>query len=229
MFDIGKIVLAATLFAMPGLAKADVFSLYVGGDNVVTPSGFLLTSSSAPGEPGYGGMKLTITNPLTVSQLTTLSADYQMTIGTFGGGSPRFTIEDASGLGTAFLYWGTPLGGGSFGDPNFGNSSFANTSNLVSTNDLRVFDNGFNSDGVNPNVGLTWSQFVAINGGVDLGHIFLDLDSGSFGPEQQMLVNNFTVNDQVFTAPVPGPIVGAGLPGLVMALGGLIALRRRRR
>jgi hypothetical protein len=42
-------------------------------------------------------------------------------------------------------------------------------------------------------------------------------------------VDNFgSITFDVNAAAVPGPIVGAGLPGLVMALGGFVAWRRRR-
>jgi hypothetical protein len=44
------------------------------------------------------------------------------------------------------------------------------------------------------------------------------------GPGNQI---NGSFNDS--TVPVPGPIAGAGLPGLVLASGGLLALVRRRR
>jgi hypothetical protein len=219
---------AFAVLSLPAMARAQTFSTY--GDTTVVspgdgadPTAFQLTSST--GGLGYAGLQDQITDGLTVASLTTLSADYMMTTGTFGGGAPRFTLFDSS-LNSAWVYWGTP---GSLSDPNAG--AWANTGNYASLSspDVRVFVNGF--DGINtPNTGITWQQFVTEAGTTPISFVTLDLDGGTFTnlPNgQQMLVDNFTVNNQVFDAPaVPEPAAWAMM---LFGFGGLGAVMRSRR
>jgi hypothetical protein len=78
---------------------------------------------------------------------------------------------------------------------------------------------------------MTWANFIAQVGGIQISEISLDLDAG-WGPggTQQMFVDNFTVNGDVFDAqatqatPEPGT---ASMLGIAAA--GLVSAARRAR
>jgi hypothetical protein len=211
------------ILLLGGIATADTLSTYGDVATIPTPN-----TPPPPAEPnswqltsnvqgaGYAGLELQISGNLTPSALTTLSANYLMTQGTFNGGAPRFTLFDGS-LNSAYIYWGTPQAGGTFTDPNGGAAwgSTGNFADLLSA-DLRVYSNGFGGDN-NPNQGVNWATFVSLVGNTPMSYITLDLDGG-WSSTQQMLVSSMTVNDQTYEAPVPEPstlmLMGSGVVGL---------------
>jgi hypothetical protein len=226
-------MLALAVFAAPG-ARADIFGTY--GDTTVVsvgpPTVYQLVSSTSGA--GFSGIYIEPTGTLTLNQITDLEADYEMTTGTFGGGAPRFSIGDTTNNtnNEAYVYWGTPTGGGSFSDPNAGSTSLNTTTNYadLTSTDLRVYVNGF--DGIEtPNTGITWAAFVAEAGTTDVGFITTDVD-GSFAPSttQTMLEDNFTVNGVVVSnqSAVPEPSEMVLLFAFTALIGGLKYRRYRR-
>jgi hypothetical protein len=207
---------AALMLVCFTFAKADTLAVYGNTTVVNGPNGtaWQLTSNTAT-PPAWAGVYVQ-TNSLTVSSLTQLSASYQMVQGTIGGGAPRFSLIDSSN-NEAWIYFGTPLGGGSFSDPLGG--AYGSTGNYASLSslDVRVYSNGFG--GLNsPNTGMTWAQFSALTGGTQIGFISLDLDGG-WAQTQVMQVNNFQINGTTYNpTSVPEPVsmflLGSGLVGL---------------
>jgi hypothetical protein len=205
-------------------AHAEDFNFY-GDAQIVSPgpagSGepAVVQLTSDTSGPGYAGTYYVPPGTLTVGELLTLSASYEMTEGTFGAGAPRFSIGDTTSNANneAYIYWGTPTGGGSFTDPNAG--TWANTGNYIDSTDVRVYNNGFAGLG-NGNTGETWAQFVAqVGADTQIGCISLDLDGG-FAGTQQVDVDDFTVNSAVYDATV----AAAPEPGTFVLLGGGLAL-----
>src|SRR5262249_26463589 len=174
---------------------------------------------------GYAGVYLDFSAaPITLSSITQLDADYQMLVGPMAGGAPRFSLVDTSG-NEAYVYFGTPTGGGSFADAN--GRAWGNTGNYadLSSSDQRVESNNFGGYFTNfPFV--TWSDLVANAGSTQVAYVTIDLDAGTFvntPAGQQMLVDHLTVNGNSLGTPEP-----AAWALLIVGFGGVGAALRRR-
>jgi hypothetical protein len=194
------------------------------GDVQTVPGGYQLTSDVSASTP-YAGIYFSFGPGFMLSDLTTLSANYTLNEGTFGVGSPRFTIFDdtANPANAAYIYFGTPNPDGSFSDA--GTGTTGNYADLLST-DIRVECNGFvGCTTVYP--GTTFADFVAQAGSTGIGAITIDVEGGYAMPlgRQQLTISDFTVNGYHFGA-VPEPATWAMM---LVGFGGIgIAMRRRR-
>jgi len=108
------------------------------------------------------------------------------------------------------------LAGGITSDQVLFNFDAGNYTTLTGGDTLTISTNGFTTTGI----------FLDPNGNIQINHSVLD--GRLFGGDTQ---NMQIVSGATIVAPVgvPGPVVGAGLPGLVAACLGLLGLARRRR
>jgi len=142
----------------------------------------------------YGGVDLVATTVTTLSTLTFLGTDYQMTAGDCGGGSPRFEIGVPAGnifvyLGPAPNYTGCTPGWQSSGNLLAGS---VDTSQIGGT----FYD--------------TWAHALVLAGGSTVAYIDIVVDAGwaapPVGPVQTALVDNVRMNDEIVTFdPLPPP------------------------
>lgn len=152
----------------------------------------LLSSNTADTDTTNDFSTLTFdpTDELTVSELTNLTAIYEVAEGNCGGGSLRWQIDTSAG--NVFVYYGTA--------PDFTDCSGEEGQsgiNLLSLDDARV-DSSQVYAGTQYN---TWDAFVAANPDLVVEDVNLVADGGWSQPDgvQSFTIESATVNDNTYT------------------------------
>lgn len=146
----------------------------------------------------FGALTFAVPAGTTLSQLTTLSAEYNITEGSCGGGSPRFQLNiDGKNV---FVYLGpTPSFTGCA-------AGWTSTGNLATNPDLRV-----DLSQLGGNQYSTWAQAVQLLGSRVVTGVDFAVDGGwsQTGKKQVVQVRNVVINGTTYlTQPAP-PATGS--------------------
>jgi hypothetical protein len=186
------VVVLGLVIAAPALAAGPTTS----GTATISGGVATLTSDYTDASTANDAGALTFPAGMTLSALTTLSADYNLTEGSCGGGSPRFQLN-VDGKNVQ-VYLGPT--------PNFTGcaTGWTSTGNLAANSELRVdlsqYGGAFYS---------TWAQAVALLGSHTVTGIDFAVDGGwsQTGKKQVVQVENVAINGTTYLVPETG---GAG-------------------
>jgi hypothetical protein len=188
---------AAAALALAGTAAAGS-GVTLSGGATVSNGIVTLTSNTGDASSANDASAVTFAVPsgTTFADLKTLSADYEITAGGCGGGSPRFSVTLADGK-NLFAYIGPA--------PSFNNcplNTWQSTGNLVGNDTAGVWDTSQEIGGTQVS---TYSAALAALGTKQVSSVSLVVDGGWAmpGKQQTVLARNITVATTTGTTPPP--------------------------